>query len=743
MQAQLPQGRVRLAQTHTFVAGGLASLVRSPYRTAFVRAVDGASKTCGALLFVASRLLLLYAVDVLERDGGVFPETGLKAGKNEKWATSDPETRSPHPPVVFTQELCEWSLNVFFRSTKRSPRDSHPAFIRLKALAAPLVAEFGLRDNSHLQACLQSLAKSLSVVVANHLNVACAAHTAVYLRAKYDHLYLTKKEASQLAKTVGRSVQWNAARAAKQPGGAPYDVLPPVRAAKVWRRRSGDVNVPAVTVEEWRSLVEAERALLPPTWNQSDMVCRRWDMLRAIRTGEDAAAPRAGFTLVPLCRAGRVFLKLNTAGLHALCLRAGISIQKTDVLNLFDAKRLDRVLRRPTTVSDDTVPLHLAGEFFRTDGLQAQFVCGAKRGEKRARNGDSIDDDDGDEDGEAPDGGIGVCGDESDEEIEDDPTLPVRIEILYSCDPGKENLYNVASARELGPDESGPPGLQPLGDGRRVVWKEVLHMSKAEWDEIRGMTKRRKQRTAEVRSNEAYRAALGEMSRNSAAVADGAILCQRLLAHCRSHAALHAFEGSRDAARTRFAAYMGKQKAFAKVASDFKKLLGAEGVCAWGGARWAHASKGRAPCPAAAIYRYLVRQPWAAGRFPREAECNTSCKCSNCLAPEKMVHPHHARTYRYVWSRDANGHLSKTKVGAFGGGRPNGLYQCQTGGCNRTWSRDRNAPANIWRCYWERFHGRARPETLRSSRAAQQQQNGDGPSEMRAATGDQAMTDSD
>jgi hypothetical protein len=188
---------------------------------------------------------------------------------------------------------------------------------------------------------------------------------------------------------------------------------------------------------------------------------------------------------------------------------------------------------------------------------------------------------------------------------------------------------------------------------------------------------------------------------------------------------------------------MGKQKVFGEVASRFKKVLGDDGVCAWGGARWAHAAKGRAPCPAAAIYRHLVLQPWARGRFPREAECNTSCKCSCCLAPDKMVHPRHARVYRYVWTRDSEGRLERTKVGVFGGGRQNGLYQCTTGGCYSTWSRDRNAPANIWRCYWERFHGRARPETLRSSRAARQQQNGDGPSEMRAATGDQAMTDSD
>jgi len=51
------------------------------------------------------------------------------------------------------------------------------------------------------------------------------------------------------------------------------------------------------------------------------------------------------------------------------------------------------------------------------------------------------------------------------------------------------------------------------------------------------------------------------------------------------------------------------------------------------------------------------------------------------------------------------------------------------------------ASANIGRCYWERSHGRARPEMLRASRAAHETQSGDGPSPSESATGHQAMRD--
>jgi len=46
------------------------------------------------------------------------------------------------------------------------------------------------------------------------------------------------------------------------------------------------------------------------------------------------------------------------------------------------------------------------------------------------------------------------------------------------------------------------------------------------------------------------------------------------------------------------------------------------------------------------VYRYIRRHPRArnaAGhtRVPIENECNSSCKCSKCLALQKMYHPKH------------------------------------------------------------------------------------------------------
>ena len=696
LQVEVPQGRVRLAETHTFVAGGLSSLLTE---RKVLPVVDAASRVCGSFLFAASRLLLLYAVTTLSK-GENFPVTGL-ANENETAPVGLPA------PVVFTQELCDWALCTFKRGAKKTAREEHPAFIGLKALAAPLIAELGLLDGGNLGRAMQSLAKSLSVVISNHLTVACVSHTAIYLRAKYAAMHLGKKEANQLAKTIGRSVQWNALRTSKQPGGRPYNKLPAEREAKVWRRPSGDVHVPAVTAPEWQVVVDTERLLLPQTWGQLDMLTRRYEMLRAIRQTEDPASPAAGFNLLPLCRSGRVFLKLDKDSLRELCGRAGVAVAKDDVLSIFDSRKLNKLMRRPRTRSDETVELQLAGEFFRTDGVQAQFVCGVKRGAKRKADGKEA------EDGEdAADPASGTA-DVDDEDLSDVGLVPESVENLFACDPGKVNLFNIGKAR-LVAEEAAPPGLQPLGDGQYVVWDEVYRMSKSEFDERRGTTKRRKQRAEAVASDPAYRAALGVVTRNSLSCVDAAVLGARLILHFRSHKAIHAFEGSRAVARTRFEAYMGKQRIYGHIASKFKRLLGKEGVCAWGGARWAHAAKGRAPCPAGAVYRHLIGQPWARGRFPREAETNTSCKCSNCLSQQKMVHPHHARVYqsRWVWME---GRREKVKVGLLGGGRINGLYQCTAGGCYKTWSRDRNAPANIGRCYWERSHGRGRPETLRSA----------------------------
>ena len=372
---------------------------------------------------------------------------------------------------------------------------------------------------------------------------------------------------------------------------------------------------------------------------------------------------------------------------------------------IFDSKKLHRLMRHPSTLSEHTLELDLAGEFFRTDGIQAQFVCGVKRGAKRKVDGKEGEED---EDAAKPNSGMAV---EDDDFSDNNGMVPDSVENLFACDPGKVNLFNVSRARKVTAADA-PPSAVPLGDGQYVVWDEVLKMSKGEFDDRRGTTKRRKQRAAAVARDPAYRVSLGVVSRNPLSIVDPDELRERLVLHFRSHAAIHAFEASRAVARTRFEAYMGKQKVFAHINTKFKSLLGDKGVCAWGGARWAHAAKGSAPCPAAMVYRKLTAEPWAKGRFPREAECNTSCKCSNCLSPEKMVHPHHQRVYSSRWTQ-AGGRWIKAKVGLLGGGRVYGLYQCTTGGCYRTWSRDRNAPANIGRCYWERAHGRERPAALR------------------------------
>jgi hypothetical protein len=378
-------------------------------------------------------------------------------------------------------------------------------------------------------------------------------------------------------------------------------------------------------------------------------------------------------------------------------------VAKDNVLSIFDAKRLNRLLRHPTTRSEETLELELAGEFFRTDGVQAQFVCGIKRGAKRKVDGSTA----AEEDAADPASGTAAA---DEEDISDIGLVPNDVGDLFACDPGKVNLFNVSRARKVAA-AAAAPGAVPLGDGQYVEWDEVYRMSKAEFDQRRGTTKRRKQRVKAIKANPTYRAALAVVAGASLSCTDVDELRGRLVLHFRSHAAIHAFEGSREVARSRFQAYMDKQTTFAGIASEFKSLLGEKGVCAWGGARWAHAAKGSAPCPAAAVYRHLADQPWARRRFPREAETNTSCKCSNCLSLDKMVHPHHQRVYqsRWVWTE---GRRTKTKVGLLGGGRVYGLYQCTTGGCYKTWSRDRNAPANIGRCYWERAHGRERPKAL-------------------------------
>ena len=371
-QPEVATGRQTLVNAHTFVAGGLSSLVTSNFRP-LVAVVDSASRDCGAILFAASRLLLLYETHTIS-SGLPFPATGL-ANENKTWlrqwdaehgerSHEDPRFGA-EAPVIFTQELCEWAMNIFSASTSRSARCSHPAYVKLRELAttSEFLREFGLHNNRHLQHVLQSLAKSLSVVIKNHINVACTQHTAAYLTAKYAEAVLSKREAKQLALAIGKSVQHNNFRTAAR-GGDGYETLPETRPVAVIKTIRGvEVTVPAMEPDAWASLVASERLLLPVTWHQNDMMYRRYRMLAELRAADTPERSFGGFNLLPLCRSGRVFLKCNKYSIIGLCKRAGLPPPApADVLSVFDRARLNRVLRYPDSPTTLTKSLDLAAQ---------------------------------------------------------------------------------------------------------------------------------------------------------------------------------------------------------------------------------------------------------------------------------------------------------------------------------------------------------------------------------------------
>jgi hypothetical protein len=580
----------------------------------------------------------------------------------------------------------------------------------------------------------------LAVVINNHLTVATAAHTKLYLKAKYAHLYLSNKEATQLAKTIGRSVQWNNKRTELNKGKS-YETLPPHRKEKSSVRFGENVTIPEVDPVEWRAIVDAERALLPATWTQVDMLRARFRMLSEIINRSTPEKPFKAFTLLPLCKSGRVFLKMNSVSIKSMMKRAKVSADR-GVLDIFVQEKLQRLLRHPSRRSDKTVELILAGEFFRTDGVQAQFVCGEPPRKKRDRKGNVKEDaDDDDDDVAAVDDGVDDVCDDDEDVVSKDAPRPVDFEHLFAVDPGRTNLYTAMKARRVDEAERNEkfPDLAPLGDGTYVAWEKVqlpskrrgkynneyLTKSAKQYDEESGGRLRRQKRTWRVQSAKQYQTALARLSEASLSCVDKTQLASRIKIHFQNHAAIHLVEGSRDVAKDRFDAYIRKQKTLASIGNDFKEVLGDTGICAWGGARWAVGMKGAAPCRSAMVYKFLKRQPFGK-RIVTEAETNTSRKNAISLRMKEMVHPYHRRlpVYRkrdcFQTSYAADGvtvidkvNIGKYRVGVLGGGRPHGLY-LETEGMKRTCSRDTNGASNIWRCYWERCHGRPRPETLRS-----------------------------
>ena len=780
-----PRGRVRLETKHTLVAGGLSTVLASgDARPQIIAALDDASCVAGTVLYAASRLLLLYCTQTLA-EGGSFSPTGLTSSAsfghkdNQKWRGTASDMPPGEAPVVFTQELVCWAVQMFKADRRAHDKaKANPAYQALERLVKDnnFVADLGgLQDTRNMADALNSLSKSLAVSISNHLNVATLAHTKLYLRAKYAHLYLSGKEVTQLAKTIGKSVQWNTHRTSLR-GGHPYDVLPPHREQKAVTRYGLSVTIPEMEPMEWRALVDAERALLPQTWTQVDMLRGRFRMLRDIQARSlTSERPLRAFNLLPVCRSGRVFLKLNTDGLVDMLHRADVgfvmdkpvkisptpsrSAEDTErmqkeandaakyanackALAFFDQRKLQRLLRHPHHRSERTVELQLAGEFFRTDGVQAQFLCGTLKRSKRDREGVAKQED-GDDDGDAAVAQDAGADAESDDEdvVSAKTPVPQDIDHLFACDPGRTNLYTVVKARRVDEVErlDKYEDLAPLGDSSSfVLWdkaqlpskrhgkynREYLTKSAKRYDEECGGRLRRHKRTWRVKSCEEYRDAVGRLSNASLACVDFQQLLARVKVHLQCHSAIHLVEGSRDVAKDRFDAYIRKQKTLASIAGDFADVLGDTGILAWGGARWAVGAKGAAPCRSAMIYKHLKRQPFG-NRIVTEAETNTSCKSAISQQLGKMVHPYHKRyckdtsCFQTTWALDGTKeNVSKTgkfRLGVFGGGRPHGLY-LETEGKKRTCSRDINGASNIWRCYWERCHGRERPKTLQSSK---------------------------
>ena len=660
-------------------------MLRPPYREKIVAAADEASRTLGALLYAASRLLLLYITHHIEANIP-FPATGL-ANENKAWVASGEVGEAP---VIVTQELCEWAICLFFKKRKQSPsRENHPAFVALRTFSEDpgTLGTFPRQDSSNLRYATQAAAKSLSVVVKNHLNVACLRHLAKSLRAKYHSLILSKKEAQALAQFVGKSVQWNAERDRLMGTRGPYSALPTPRSASRKKIQGVWTDVPAVESAQWEEIARHERDLLPFSWDQGDMLRSRYAMLFEIskyNTDHLGTSELPSFSLLPLCSAGRCFLKLNTVGLQQLCERSGVHTHKEDVLGIFDPKKLRSILRARGV--DGPPKLTLCGEFFRTDGVQAQFVCGFLSTKARR-----------------VDGGGGPDADVVDEEnmnveeddIQDDCIPCVPAEDQKAVDPGRSCLITLVGVRNGKAVDAGEEEPEFVREYR---------LTRGHYYEMRGTTKTKNSAKMRLARSPEYKAAMESSSRNSLCVSDHLTLCVRTKVQSDCWAAIHTHSGSRSVARARFDRSMRRGTADAEVA---RKVLGPEvrsarRVIAWGGARWAHAAKGTAPCPASALFRMLSEKIKGTSSFlVRERETNTSCKCSACLSPEKMVHPiHPTRKIRINGARVVDG------------GEVFGLYQCTHSGCHRTHDRDVNGASNIWRAYFERSRGRARPLAL-------------------------------
>jgi len=123
-----------------------------------------------------------------------------------------------------------------------------------------------------------------------------------------------------------------------------------------------------------------------------------------------------------------MFLKLTAKTLWQIGVRAKLNpkVSKENILSIFIPQKLNNLMRMGPGKPNKS--LLLANEFFRTDGVHAQFVCGVLKVDGVPV---SAGDGEGEDDLAANDGGTGAT-DEDDEDIQEPDTGTAVCALLIS-----------------------------------------------------------------------------------------------------------------------------------------------------------------------------------------------------------------------------------------------------------------------------------------------------------------------
>jgi len=255
----------------------------------------------------------------------------------------------------------------------------------------------------------------------------------------------------------------------------------------------------------------------------------------------------------------------------------------------------------------------------------------------------------------------------------DNVNRPVLPSNWFVCDPGVHNIYTIGQAK------ASEPGSRRKG---QVAYADDEHFFEAQVPRCNIMTLKHYKRLTQQKK---LSKKLEKMHENATGYGNYD-KCQRqiftsvetLLAHItqqhskRQH--IRAFWLSKIVARHNMTKKMKRQSALDQCANHIHKMIGNEGILAWGNGCWSKTQLSNV------IYKHLLTKPWAKGRLFQINECNTSVKCSNCCSVDRMQNVEH---------KHMDGKVKKV----------HGMYQCRNQKCNMTWgSRDTNACNGILRC---------------------------------------------